>query len=1774
MIEDRAVEILGLESKDDLRAKMIAGELSHVSVDHGKRAKLPKPFNQHRYFYIQPEGSASGATPAVSLSQWAGICSELEFKSHQLASVESTTVDSIKLYTERTLDSESLASELQSVYDDLKAQNAITSSPELSFKDADPDTDDYPYATAPLPVRAPSKAASAPAEGEIYVRADGKKVRRVKRATSASAAQVAAGGLSGFLSGGDEQQKGESRLKKMSGAQSVAGDGEIYVRADGKKVRRVRKSVASGAPATAAAGEEKKSLTGFLEKGGPSKPKMGGSASVAGDQIAVRQENSLTGEVYVRADGKKVRRVLKKPAAAAEGENVEIITREDGTKVRRIRKVKRASGSPDKGGLSGFLDSGNSGPTKRVSGTQSVSGDMMRSSSGDDEGEIYIRADGKKVRRVRKVKPKEGTNESGSLGGFLGADSANKPKMSGSATVSGDMGSNQHQETEIYTRPDGTRVRRIRKTAVKRDSATESATESGEKKSLTGFLEKGAASAPRQKGGSASVAGDMIAVSKDSSLTGEVYVRADGKKVRRVMKKSAAAEGDNVEIITRPDGTKVRRIRKTKPKPAEGAGLGGFLESQPKAQVSAGAATVTGAQLVPSEAESSPDGPSSPPVAEAPPAEEKKSLTGFLEKSEAQPRKKGGSASVAGDMLAVSKDSSLTGEVYVRADGKKVRRVKKSAVEPGDQVEIITRPDGTKVRRIKRAKKPADGASGGGPGLGGFLASAAPAQKAGAASVAGDQLHSTDAQGEIYVRADGKKVRRVRKSAPVIDEDKYEIYVRPDGKKVRRIKRSVLEARKAEAAKAAEELTPAQRTSLADMLGRDAENAVKQLGEAATVAGDDLTGRSSLQLKSTEGEAKPASGALAPTPEEPKSEDDSTPNASADAPTEASAAAVEPTSATPEASAVAESSDVPAADIPEGMILVPTEQFIKPGMKTSTPGEDGEQGTIGGDKPKGGMVMVPSKEVDPDLPDGMMMVPAGQTQHKVPDGMTMVPKEHKDTTPIGMVSSQEPMGQTGENVPEGMALVPKDQATVEDGMVLVPKEQAEKIIPEGMVAVPKDVAGEGVPDGFVLVPKDKIQGEPGEDMVLVRKDQVNSPGPVLVMLSPEEQKKRDEEAAQRANEDVDISGANIVSMEDLPASLEKLKIDGGDGKHAPRFLLQPLPEDETMRDDFIKKNLLPAGGPATPSAPAPAPAPPKKEDAAPSPSIAELLASMSTMENFDGEKMGELLQKLQDAEKRQKKLEKQLQQAGVAVAEDIDYDTCMKKVAEIGKRMNEIGGSDVTHPDKEEQNRLREEYFKLEQDMEKYNSALMLTDEYQAEQDRIEKKWEEDNLPGNMEALRKIRRHMPVEVRNMSEAMLTEEPSPNGKYLPKATAKKFKRTNVLQIIRRHPDDVVRMHPSTLENMRVTGLTLTERRAIYAHLMPCGPQWKAQKAEKMTERKWTWYNMMKNNFKESLASYQRHVAQYGPPGAHPYATRANPNEGCPLIGKQCPLKADKLIDYDGDYGWTSDDEYEVSEVKKADVEDSGAKAMAEALELMKEKKANERSDLLKKHYKGKLLQVSKANGSCESMDESMDKMEYGLTKWIENSIEQGDDDSKLTDDVKKKELASVVDVLNDLKLLVLNFAERSGMQVSGKKTDDEKPDPRSGVECSLSMEVHEAFEIFGKYVSDRMKKLGVIDTRIKSTIDLLKGMLAELNQRSASTLSKLGQERMARSRKIKTVADFEKEIKEKKSAAAGPEESADDSGAAGGRPAPPIGAPGRGGLLDAIAGGGRVRYQYL
>ncbi len=307
---------------------------------------------------------------------------------------------------------------------------------------------------------------------------------------------------------------------------------------------------------------------------------------------------------------------------------------------------------------------------------------------------------------------------------------------------------------------------------------------------------------------------------------------------------------------------------------------------------------------------------------------------------------------------------------------------------------------------------------------------------------------------------------------------------------------------------------------------------------------------------------------------------------------------------------------------------------------------------------------------------------------------------------------------------------------------------------------------------------------------------------------------------------------------------------------------------------------------------------------------------LSTITNRDSvhdetEKIKELLIELEEAEKYQCRLEKQLKKAGVVIAEDIPYDVAKQKVSEIALRMSEL--HDKSHGrsnSSKKQSDIEAEYFKLEQEMEKYITALELTDEWIKEQAEEERKWEESMEEDNKAALSMVLRHMPVDVKNRSEAKLIENPTPNGKFLPRSIAKKFKRTNCLQLLRTDPKKMIAWHPSMFENLSVSGLTLAERRALHQHLKPVGVYWKEGSTgvgDKMLERKLVWFETLKSNFRECRFAYERHIDMYGPPGNHPYAASSG-DKGCPLIGKQCPLKADKAMDYSGDYGYPEESVY--------------------------------------------------------------------------------------------------------------------------------------------------------------------------------------------------------------------------------------------------------------------------
>ena len=93
--------------------------------------------------------------------------------------------------------------------------------------------------------------------------------------------------------------------------------------------------------------------------------------------------------------------------------------------------------------------------------------------------------------------------------------------------------------------------------------------------------------------------------------------------------------------------------------------------------------------------------------------------------------------------------------------------------------------------------------------------------------------------------------------------------------------------------------------------------------------------------------------------------------------------------------------------------------------------------------------------------------------------------------------------------------------------------------------------------------------------------------------------------------------------------------------------------------------------------------------------------------------VADLRSQLEASEKQRQRLERQLAQAGITIAEDIPYDVAKGKVKSIALRMQEIGSANVeVEGDAEKQKQLREEYFVLELEMEKYNNALLTSDEY------------------------------------------------------------------------------------------------------------------------------------------------------------------------------------------------------------------------------------------------------------------------------------------------------------------------------------------------------------------------------------------------------------------------------------------------------------------------------
>ncbi|KAL7579868.1 hypothetical protein ACA910_004879 [Epithemia clementina (nom. ined.)] len=1583
---------------------------------------------------------------------------------------------------------------------------------------------------------------------------------------SKASPSVGLGGLGGFLENGASSPKRPNRLSSASVAGSTpATQGDVYIRADGKKVRRVRKPSSSSSVSMSseevsgkesnpvqtkeAAPQEGKqsSLSNFLG-GGPSVggPKKSGSATVAGDGRNTSSNSSAEGEIYIRPDGKKVRRVRRTPSSSS--------------------KSVTNGGSP---GLGSFLSkSPSDGP--KVSGAATVTGATSTPSSSKkaEEGEIYINKDGKKVRRVRKTPTGTSQSTAGDLAGFL-----DKPGTPGGASMkfggASVSGSTPTQDGEIYIRPDGKKVRRVRRSPTGNltsssasvsspTTATTASTPVGTpaKKSvgrsdggrtLSALLDD----RPRSRGQSvdgsesineaATVAGDRVIKSTDE---GEIVIRADGKKVRRIRKTRDGTSTQEGDVYRRADGKLVRRVRKP---PAAG---GTSNDS------SAGG-----------EGDSAPVGPVSKLSVEDEKTAEtyRKMLTMGLPDDAVKHKM---SQDGVGPLII---QSVLNREVPAPANsGTASNGAGSSALGLSEDEEAAA----GKFRKMLKMGLPEDAvrqkmvAEGLDPKVIAFVVGGdvpLPAPQPRATNDTAEQLSEEE-------EATASRFRKMLKMGLPGDAIKHKMVVEGvDAKVINAVFFADAQDSGGSSAPSSSGFKANAQAGPASPLNDEEEITAGRFRKMMNMG---LPADAVKHKMAAEGvNEKIMEAVLNPPADSAKSQSVGPPTQPAAPPNPAPAAQATLLSAEEEAIASrfqkmllmglpedAVKHKMAAEGVEEkimNFVLKPA-SAARQSLLALSPEEEETASRFRKMRkmglPDDAVKMKMAQEgVDPKIVAAVL----SGTSESVP----AEPRAPVVATPSAMSDEEEviaakyrkmlKMGMPDDAVKHKMA-----QDGVDPKIICNLFAASSPPASAGPSAVPPPVTtGSAAPvqvggAAYVVVVSDDSAPLP----VATAADLKANPDDKFTVSVGDGQGGKGTKKLMSLDE---IANATGQSKEELEQMVKERQERG----ESSSFVLNHL-GGEKKPDGNMFEVEIPVGNSGPPMDPSKKYSQIAEGHEVVDSKLADAARAVSALGDMDMKAllsklqagdMELLLNRLQEAEKRQKKLEKQLAQAGVAIAEDIDYAEAKVKVEEIAKRMGEIGGSDVTVADKEEQNKLREEYFKLEQQMERYNTALMLTEEYQAEQDRVEKKWEDDNAPLNLEAVKKIRRHMPVKIRHMSEAELTNTPSPNGKFLPQAIAKKFKRTNVLQCLRLNPDDLERMHPSTLENMRVTGLTLTERRALYHHLKCLGPKWERNKSEKMTERKWTWYQMMKNNFKENVAPYDRHVQQYGPPENH---------QGCPLLGKQCPIKADKIIDYDGDYGWTVEAEYEVSDVKKADTDDPGAKAMLEALELARERKANERADILKKHYKGKLLQVSKANGSCEAMDEAMDRMENHIIKGLEFVHDKGDD---LVEADKKKEIANFTDALNELKLSTLDFAQRSGMQTSGKKkAGGDAEDIRSSVEGGLSEEVYETSQEFFSFIRKRMKDASSKDTRIEKTVELLEGMLAELHTKNVELFAKLGVKRPERSRKLKKVEELKKDVEEKMKPKA---EEAPPAAAAG--PGPPMGRGGRGGLLDAI-GRGRGR----
>jgi hypothetical protein len=331
--------------------------------------------------------------------------------------------------------------------------------------------------------------------------------------------------------------------------------------------------------------------------------------------------------------------------------------------------------------------------------------------------------------------------------------------------------------------------------------------------------------------------------------------------------------------------------------------------------------------------------------------------------------------------------------------------------------------------------------------------------------------------------------------------------------------------------------------------------------------------------------------------------------------------------------------------------------------------------------------------------------------------------------------------------------------------------------------------------------------------------------------------------------------------------------------------------------------------------------------------------------------------------------------------------------------------------------------------------------------------WEKKFASSNNAALMAVQRHMHIDVRIKTEKELSSEPTPSGKRLPSVFAYRFKRWNILQLLRRHPDSIEKLPIATLESLRHEGLTVTDRRAVYAHLKNVSEKWKEAAFDETCNdeeamHKLVWFRGLQYRLKEQMAEYPKHAETLvkvdqlckKPNGAQ---SKDQQNDTTPSESTTARL-VDMVNYFIHDYGFPVLHGYE--------------QCCVEELSRISNK-AQERHLALMQHYDGDFEEIRRAQDCCIEMESIVEVMKHQIQTWSSDSdlSNEGDADKYL-------------EALRSYKLAFIRMHFRSKVLDCKDNESNKCRDPRSLDECILASEVYETFQDLADVVQACVKAI--------------------------------------------------------------------------------------------------------